>query len=92
MNPDETLKAARAAMLRWADMQDGDPDALEALEAAASAFDALDEWLTGGGALPGEWDPKCGAPCPGERVRCLLRPKHAGAHRHDVPGSSRSWT
>jgi hypothetical protein len=86
MDPDEALKKIRAYIVAAA-IQGHCDDADEALE----AFEALDHWMRRG-FPPKDWDPKCGAPAPGERVRCLLRPGHAGSHRHDTPNSSRAWS
>ncbi len=60
MDPDQALADCRAAL---ADAnanvraEGEDPsDELEALRRLGDAFDALDEWLTKGGFLPGAWE------------------------------------
>jgi hypothetical protein len=62
MDPNEALKNARAALVRFRRAPSPSLDACTALDAAddlADAFQALDTWLTYGGFLPDEWKGEC---------------------------------
>lgn len=52
MDPDKALQDARIASRS---LREDETWARSDAEALADAFDALDEWLTGGGFLPQGW-------------------------------------
>lgn len=59
MDPNETLKCAKAALreMREADKAGDDEDRyMLAAADVAEYFEALDEWLSKGGFLPADWD------------------------------------
>jgi hypothetical protein len=58
MDPDKALETMRAALARFRQIQDGivGPEKMEdAAEALGDAAEALDEWLSRGGARPLAW-------------------------------------
>lgn len=54
MDPDATLRAARAALSRYVTAATED-DAINAATDLAAAFADLDRWLSGGGFRPDAW-------------------------------------
>jgi len=54
MDPNATLADIRQAINTLNDHEDRDVAAL------VSAVDALDSWLSGGGFLPNDWQPRAG--------------------------------
>lgn len=54
--PDEALHDAREASRLFASTPRGSEAEREAAAALAAAFDALDDHLSAGGGLPGDWE------------------------------------
>jgi HEAT repeat protein len=62
MDPNEALKDARQAIVRWRALEQYALGNIEFGEAACDlidAFEALDEWLSAGGFLPTDWRKTC---------------------------------
>ena len=58
MDPDQALKNAREAVAKmnnWDPAVDGTEEGPPSAWDLKDAFEALDEWLTGGGFLPQDW-------------------------------------
>lgn len=57
MDPNETLAEIRKILAKTI-TRFGQAQRFENLEAVASLFQDLDEWLSKGGFLPGDWAPR----------------------------------
>jgi len=55
MDPDQALKNARRAVAEMSSLAEGSVKHINAAEDLRTAFEALDDWLTKGGFLPGPW-------------------------------------
>lgn len=54
MDPEQALNDAHVACAHWIEGERGDHD-LVAFDDLVNAFEALDQWLSKGGALPLDW-------------------------------------
>jgi hypothetical protein len=57
MDPEQALKDGRAVCREWLD-DDDKGDVFDQMQRLVDAFEALDQWLSKGGALPRAWGQK----------------------------------